>query len=292
MSQARRDSELLISWKMPEPLQVAAGCRRAPQQAKGLLYHWRVTINWLTSSPRGSRFAGRGLATGMLRLFAVAFLATGQAAAQVQPDDPQKDAKHMMGVVPAHGITNDKNAAPLTPSGKFRLFTDTVTDPFVVVAAGLQAGLSQAQNDSAGYGQGAAGYAKRFGAAYSDIAIGGFMTNYAFPSLLKEDPRYFRTGSGPFKKRLGHALASPFVTRTDSKTTRFNWSNVLGTITAGGISNLYYPAADRGVGLVFSKAAIGILYGTLGSIFSEFGPDIGKKMSKPKPKAPDNPQAP
>jgi hypothetical protein len=191
-----------------------------------------------------------------------------------------------MGVVPAHGVTNDKNAATITPSGKFRLFSESVTDPFAVIGVGLQAGVGQAKNEFPGYGQGATGYAKRFGASYSDFAIANFMSSYAFPSLLREDPRYFREGSGPFKKRLGHALASPFVTRTDSGRSRFNFSNVLGVITAGGISNAYYPASDRGVGLVFSRAAIGILFGTVSATFAEFGPDLARKMSrKPKLKA-------
>jgi len=106
------------------------------------------------------------------------------------------------------------------------------------------------------------------------------MSNYAFPSLLREDPRYFREGSGPFKKRLGHALASPFVTRSDAGGWRFNFSNVLGAVTAGGISNAYYPASDRGVGLMFSRAAIGILFGAVGATVAEFGPDLFRKMSR------------
>ena len=70
------------------------------------------------------------------------------------------------------------------------------------------------------------------------------------------------------------------MTRTDSGRTAFNWSNSIGRVAAGSISTLYYPAEDRGVGLVFSRAGIGMVFGTAGAVFSEFGPDIERKIFK------------
>jgi hypothetical protein len=192
------------------------------------------------------------------------------------------DSERVFGVVRTFGITNDKNAPPLTPRGKFRIFTQNVTDPFTFVGTALQAGVGQATNDFPAYGQGAAGYAKRYGAALADFTSSEFMSTFVFPTLLHEDPRYFREGEGTFKGRLGHALASAFVTRTDAGRTTFNWSNSVGRVAAGSISTLYYPAEDRGVGLVFSRAAIGIIFGTAGAVFSEFGPDLQRKMFKKK----------
>lgn len=239
-----------------------------------------------TRYPRASRHTRFGIFdAGRLCLLAVCLTAT--AAGQEQSDDAQKDTTHILGVVPSHGVTNDKNAVPLTASGKFRLFTASATDPFALMGVGLQAAVSQAKNEFPDYGQGASGYGKRFGSSYLDFAISSFMTGYAFPVLLREDPRYFREGSGSFRKRLSHSLASSFVTRTDAGGSRFNYSNTLGAITAGAISNAYYPSSDRGVGLVFSRAAISIAIGTAGAVFAEFGPDIGKKLSrKAKKKGP------
>jgi hypothetical protein len=228
----------------------------------------------------------------MQRLVLICVIAAA-ALGQDQRGGAAADSAHIMGVMPSHGVTNDKNAPPLSPHGKFRLFTASATDPFAFIGVGLQAGISQAKNEFPGYGQGTSGYAKRFGASYSDFAISSFMSNYAFPSLLREDPRYFREGSGSIKKRLGHAFASPFVTRTDAGGSRFNYSNTLGAITTGAISNAYYPASDRGVGLVFSRAAIGILFGTVSAVFAEFGPDLEKKLHpKPSTKPATNPSRP
>lgn len=215
-------------------------------------------------------------------LFALASLAWAQDADKTNPPDSER----VFGVVRTFGITNDKNAEPLTPRGKFRIFRQNVTDPFTFVGTAIQAGIGQATNDFPSYGQGAAGYAKRYGAAVADFATGEFMSTFVFPTLLHEDPRYFREGEGSFKRRLGHSLASAFVTRTDSGRATFNWSNSLGRIAAGGVSTLYYPAEDRSVGLVFSRAGIGIIFGTAGAVFSEFGPDLQRQFSKKKSQKP------
>jgi len=205
-----------------------------------------------------------------------------ETGSQAAKNTGQGDSERMFGIVRTFGITNDKNAPPLTSRGKFRIFTENVSDPFTLVGTGIQAGMGQARNDFPSYGQGMSGYAKRFAASFGDYAIGEFMSTYAFPSMLHEDPRYFREGEGSTKKRLGHAIASAFVTRKDSGRTSFNYSNSVGRVAAGGFSTLYYPAENRSVGLVFSRAGIGLVFGTAGAIFSEFGPDLQQKLFKKK----------
>jgi hypothetical protein len=163
---------------------------------------------------------------------------------------------------------------------------------------GLQAGLSQAENEFPGYGQGAQGLGKRFGASLADEVSAGFWSNYAYPVVLKEDPRYFRLGEGGFGTRVVYSFKQEFVCHTDKGGRTFNFSNVLGAFTAGAISNLYYPGNtlirtipatattpatpvyenDRGVSLTVSRAAIALGYGTMGGLFDEFWPDIQRKF--------------
>lgn len=190
----------------------------------------------------------------------------------------------MLGVVPQFSVTSRKDAPPLTTKEKFTLFAKSATDPFVFVAVGLQAGISQASDNFESYGQGAAGYGKRYGAALADSFSSNFFSNFAYPSLMRLDPRYFRLGQGTFKHRLGYALAQEFVCRRDRGGTTFNFPNVLGAFTSGGISNLYYPPEDRGFGLTLSRSAISIGYGSLGGLLSEFWPDIDKKLFQKKQK--------
>jgi hypothetical protein len=151
-------------------------------------------------------------------------------------------------------------------------------DPFQFVAAALDAGYSQAVDDFPGYGQGAQGYAKRFGAAYTDQFSGTFWGNAVFPILLREDPRYFRRGTGSIKRRLLYAISTTVWSKRDGGAWGPNYANVLGNITAGGLANLYYPSTDRGVGLTFQRAFTVTAEGTIGATLAEFWPDIARRV--------------
>ncbi len=190
----------------------------------------------------------------------------------------QQERQRILGVIPNFNTTDVHNAAPLTPRQKFHLAFRSALDPFQFVAAGLDAGYSQAVDDFPGYGQGAQGYGKRFGAAYADQFSGLFWGNAVFPTLLREDPRYFREGSGSVKHRLLHAMSTTVWTKRDNGTMGPNYANVLGNITAGGLANLYYPSTDRGVGLTFQRAFTVTAEGMIGSVFVEFWPDIKRRF--------------
>jgi hypothetical protein len=190
----------------------------------------------------------------------------------------QEEKQRALGIVPMFGMTSVKNAPPLTSRQKFQLMARTMIDPFNFVSAGLTAGLGQATNSFAGYGQGAEGFGKRYGAALADNADSNFFSNFFYPVLFKQDPRYFRLGEGSIKKRAWTAVEEEFVARQDSGRRMFHFSNVLGAITAGTISNTYYPQSDRGVGLTASRAGTALGYGCLGNIFLEFWPDIDHKL--------------
>ncbi|MGA2372346.1 MAG: hypothetical protein ABSG11_16895 [Candidatus Korobacteraceae bacterium] len=204
----------------------------------------------------------------------------------------QEEHQRALGVVPMFGMTSVKNAPPLSSKQKFELMARTLYDPFTFVAAGLTAGVGQASDSFAEYGQGASGYGKRYGAALADGADSNLFSNFVYPVLFKQDPRYFRVGEGPIKLRIYSAFKQEFVARKDSGGYTFHFSNVLGAFTAGTISNTYYPQSDRGVGLTVSRASIALGYGCLGDIFLEFWPDIqGKLFHKHESQAnPSEPQ--
>jgi hypothetical protein len=182
-------------------------------------------------------------------------------------------------IIPTYTVTNLKSPAPLTPNEKFHLVLADKTDPFNIGQIAVYAGIAQANNDFAGYGQGTAGYAKRFGAGLADELSSGFFATFLFPSLLHEDPRFYRQGSGyPFRHRLAHVLIRPFVIHKDSGGRTFNWSGTLGRIAASGLANAYYPEEERGVGRTFSRAAMSVPYSIIDDMVDEFGPDIQRKF--------------
>lgn len=202
----------------------------------------------------------------------------------------QQEKQRILGVVPNFNTTDVQNAAPLTPGQKFHLMFRSAVDPFQFVASGLDAGWSQSQNDFAGYGQGAQGYAKRVGAAYADQFDGLLWGNAILPSLLHEDPRYFRKGTGSFKSRLLYAALSTVITKNDNGTRGPNYANVVGNLIAGGIANAYYPSTDRGSGLTFQRALTVTAEGTIGAIFIEFWPDIDRHLFHRHPAKTDVPE--
>ena len=136
---------------------------------------------------------------------------------------------------------------------------------------GAVAGIEQADNAFSGYGQGAQGYAKRYGAAYADLVSGTFLGSAIFPSLLKQDPRYFYKGTGSRKSRFFYAVANAVICKGDNGHWQPNYSFILGDLAAGGISNLYYPAQNRnGVSLTFENMGIAVGGGAVGNVVQEF----------------------
>ena len=210
---------------------------------------------------------------------------SSNAGSPSPPESKGKSSERIFGVVPAYTITDARNAPALTAGQKFGLFAKGALDPFPIAAYAVQAGISQASDTHAGYGQGLGGYGKRFGAALLDGTSARFFGTYAFPSLLHQDPRYFRKGDGSAWSRVGYSITRGFVTRSDAGKSQPNWSNLAGKFTSAGLSNLYYPAEDRGANLTLTRVAISLSYQTLGNLAIEFWPEIHRKLSggnKPK----------
>jgi hypothetical protein len=188
------------------------------------------------------------------------------AVEQIKAEEKQR----FIGVIPNFYISYVHDPAPMTTKQKFSLASHDTFDPVSLIGVGLAAGIEQANNTYAGYGQGAAGYGKRFAAKFGDGRTSDFLSHAVFPSLFHQDPRYFYQGTGSVKSRMVHAASFAIITRRDSGKPMPNYSYFLGDIGSGALSNLYYPHADRGMGLVFTNAAIGIAGKAGGTIIREF----------------------
>jgi len=182
-----------------------------------------------------------------------------------------EEQQRVLGIFPNYYVSYVPDAAPLNPRQKFQLAWKANVNPFSIGIAGFIAGLEQADDAFSGYGQGAQGYAKRFGATYADTFLGTLIGGAILPTVLKQDPRYFYKGTGTRKSRFFYAVANSVICKGDNGRWQPNYSSMLGALAAGGISNLYYPASSRnGVGLTFENALIGIGGSALGGVFQEF----------------------
>ncbi len=154
--------------------------------------------------------------------------------------------QRVLGILPNFYSVYDWNAPPLGAKQKFKLADRTSIDPVSFIGAGVYAGVEQGFNIFPGYHQGLKGYARRFGAEYTDDITGRMIGNAILPSLLRQDPRYFYRGSGSFTLRAAYAIGAAFFCRGDNGHWEPNYSHLLGSFSSGALSNLYYPPANRG----------------------------------------------
>lgn len=168
---------------------------------------------------------------------------------------------------------------PLTTKQKFAVVTRSSFDYIQIPWYGFLAGISQAQNSEPGYGQGAAGYAKRLGSAAADGTIENYFTSAIFPSVFKQDPRFYQLGKGGFWHRTFYAMSRIVITRSDSGSSQFNVSEVFGSAVAASISTYsYHPHADKTLSNTASVWGSQIGYDTATIVLKEFWPDIRRKI--------------
>ena len=182
-----------------------------------------------------------------------------------------QEQQRLLAVIPNYYASYVADAAPMNTKQKFALASRLVIDPSSFVIAGMIAGGQQANNSFPGYGQGAAGYARRFGAAYGDFFIGTYISSAILPSILKQDPRYFYKGTGTTKSRILYAISRSVMTKGDNGHWQPDYSGILGSLAAGGISNLYYPEGSRhGFETTLNNTLIGIGTSAGVNILQEF----------------------
>jgi len=186
---------------------------------------------------------------------------------QLQVEEKQR----VLGVLPNFYITYLPNPAPLNAHQKFQLAWKSVFDPVTFIAVGASAGFQEVDGQYSGFDDGAAGYAERYGVNFGDIGIGTFLSDAVFPSVFKQDPRFYFKATGSVRARLLYALAAAVICKGDNGRWQPNYSEFAGDLASGAISNLYYPPQDRnGVALTFESAAIGIGADAASNIVQEF----------------------
>jgi hypothetical protein len=184
-------------------------------------------------------------------------------------------------------LENGQHVPPLTAAQKFKVVARGTFDPVNFVWYGLLAGISQANDSEAGYGQGAAGYGKRYGAAFGDSAIENFFVGAVYPSILHQDPRFYQSGKGSFLHRSGYAISRVILTHGDNHNVQFNYSEIMGSGTAAAISTYtYHPSEDRTFSNMASVWGTQVALDTITFEIKEFWPDVRRKISKHKSSPP------
>jgi Carboxypeptidase regulatory-like domain len=263
--------------------------------------HFTLSVN---SAGFGDQAFSGELAPGQTYLVPAIVLSIAKVVTNVvvkEPLDPvelateqvkEQEQQRVLRFIPNFYVTYRDDAAALTTKLKFQLAWKSSTDPVTLFGTAFLAGLQQAGDQHSEFGQGAQGYGKRFGAAYTSVITSTFLSGAVFPSLLKQDPRYFYRGTGSTHSRILRAVANSVMCKGDNGRWQVNYSNIAGTFGGAAISSTYYPARNQAA-VILSNSLIRLGESSLAGIFQEF---IARKLTKP-PKGqalarPDSTEAP
>jgi hypothetical protein len=201
---------------------------------------------------------------------------------------PQPEAadKRLFGIIPNYRADEMQAVyTPISTAQKFRIARDDSFDwPNYFLLAGVAA---QSQVAAGGFDKngGMEGFGKYYARGFADQIIGAYLTEAILPSLLHEDPRYFRLGAGTFFHRSSYAVTRVFVTRLDNGKSRIYLSELAGNAGVIAITSLYYPESQ-------SAAAGAVRYGlnigndAVSNMLTEFWPDIKHRLPFRKHPAP------
>jgi hypothetical protein len=200
--------------------------------------------------------------------FEVNVVASPDEVAQAQVGLLEK--QRVFGIFPNFYTSYFSHPAPLSTAQKYHLALHAILDPGTFLSAGAVAGIEQAQNIFPGYGQGAQGYAKRFGAASADSAISRMLGSAVLPGILHQDPRYFYKGSGTIRSRIVYALGMTVICKADDGRYQANYSHIGGSLASGAIANLYHARQDRGFGLTMMQFLLDFTGRASNNLIQEF----------------------
>jgi hypothetical protein len=165
--------------------------------------------------------------------------------------------------------------SPLNFRDRLRAFLRHTCSPSALAGTILDAERAQLHNDWPGYGRGVQGFGKRYGALLADRSASSFFGTFLIPTLLHQDPRYFRLGPpSSIWRRTGYALTRVGIARDANGTDTFNSSLLLSTILSNSLANAYYPRQQRGLPETINRTESSLLGHVQSNLSREFLPDI------------------
>lgn len=171
---------------------------------------------------------------------------------------------------------------PPSVSEKWEFFETETFAPLTLGAGVFNAAISQATDSTPRYGAELwPAYPERLGSAVGDIISQNFFGDFVLASAFHEDTRYVRLGAEHrLWARVGYAISRAVITSSDSGTTTFNASNVLGTAMSAALSNAYYPPVSRTASAATVNWATSVAGSGFTHLLPEFWPDFHAWMKR------------
>jgi len=181
----------------------------------------------------------------------------------------EQEHQRVLGFIPNFYVSSLPDAVPLTTKLKYRLAWKSSTDLITIGGVAFLAGLQQAGDEYSEFGQGTQGYAKRFGAAYGDVFASTFLSGAVFPSIFKQDPRYFYRGTGSTRQRILYAISNSVWCKGDNGRWQVNYSNMAGVVSGAALVSTYYPSQNQGMNIL-QNSLIRMGESSLAGVVEEF----------------------
>ena len=251
----------------------------------GLLFAFLIVAHSASaqegSNGSGSQPAGQGLPNAPTP-------SQSSSATQTTSNDPTqnvsqalqaKQTKRILGIVPNfRAVTADVKLPPISTHDKFTLMLQDSFDYSSFIYVGILSGISQAQNSYPEFHTGAPAYARYYWHTFADTVNGNFMTEFLFPTVMREDPRYYTLGRGGLFKRTGYSISRLLITRNDQGERTPNISEIVGNGSAAGIASLYYPSSQRTWTKTGQRWATQVGLDGFSNVVKEFWPDVNAKL--------------
>ncbi len=208
---------------------------------------------------------------------------TTQDTNQTAPPEKQQP-KRILGIMPNFkAVSAGTHPPPPTPKQSFITATRNTFDYSNFVLVGLTSALAEGTDAHPALGKGMPGFGRYYWRGFVDKADGNYMTTFVFPTMLKQDARYYAKGEGGTRSRMLYAASRVFVAPNYAGKNQFNASEVFGVATAQAISLAYYPPEDRTGAKFAKKYAFALGRDALTNLLREFWPDIATKLFHKKP---------
>jgi hypothetical protein len=170
-----------------------------------------------------------------------------------------------------------QNYVPLSVGEKAAVFGKRIIAPTSLAKSAVTAGINQYQDSPEEWGQGLAGYGRRYG---HKLVTRGFENGIgllvAVP--LHQDPRYFPSEDVGAWPRLRHALAHTVITRNDRGDPEFSVWRFAGNYGSQFVSNAWRPERETQVSDTLRRGTVSIGYDAASNLLKEFWPEIRRHV--------------
>lgn len=225
-----------------------------------------------------------------LLVFFLAVKSQVVAQAPIEPSLPEAPLPHsrVLLLFPGYETIQDPTipVAPLRTRQKFEMAYRKTVDPSLPIEALMFASYDKFASYGPNYGSGGAAFGQLVGYNAANLSSTFLFTDALLPTLLHQDPRYFRKGAGSIKSRVWWAFRSEFVAFSDTGREEPNYSSVLGFGMATALSNAYSPESSITFPKTMERWGVkeGVSFGL--NVLREFGgiskPEKHQTLTGPK----------